>query len=72
VKDKDLKEAMDKLETTRTCGTCPFSEYICRTISKDLYGEEHCLLVIVLSEILHFHTDEAKKSREEFKDKAKK
>ena len=72
MQDKDLTRAMGKLEELRHCDSCPFPVYLCRTISKDLFGKERCLLIIVLREILTFHTEEAKKPRKEFKDKASK
>lgn len=47
------------------CQKCPIPRKTCDAMSKGLWGEEKCLLRVVLLEILAFHTEEAQKRRAE-------
>lgn len=38
------------------CSKCPIPKRTCDAIAKGLWGEENCLLRVVLREILLFHT----------------
>lgn len=67
MKDKKLGQAMNIISNTRECSNCPINTSICRLTSEKLFGKERCLLAVAMNEILAFHTDEAKKSREDFK-----
>jgi hypothetical protein len=49
------------------CAKCPIPVVTCNAISKGFWGEERCLLLIVLREILALHTEEAQKGREKFR-----
>jgi hypothetical protein len=40
------------------CSKCPIPQRTCSALSKGLWGEEKCLLRIVLKEILVFHTQD--------------
>ena len=40
------------------CTKCPISIVTCNSIAKGLWGEERCLLRVVLREILVFHTED--------------
>lgn len=40
------------------CAKCPIPRVTCNSISKRLWGEEKCLLRIVLRELLIFHTED--------------
>ena len=42
------------------CAKCPIPRGTCNSIAKGLWGEERCLLRVVLKEILIFHTEEHK------------
>lgn len=43
------------------CSKCPIPLHTCNAISKGLWGEEKCLLRVVLREILILHTEEHKR-----------
>lgn len=43
------------------CAKCPIPQRTCNAISKGLWGEEKCLLRVVLREILILHTEEHKR-----------
>lgn len=45
------------------CAKCPIPQRTCSAISKGLWGEERCLLLVVLLEILVFHTEEQQRRR---------
>ncbi len=40
------------------CNKCPIQRRTCTTLSKGLWGEEKCLLRVVLREILLLHTED--------------
>ncbi len=42
------------------CNKCPIPQRTCNALSKGLWGEEKCLLRVVLREILILHTKDAK------------
>jgi len=71
MKDKNLSTAIEALSDTRHCDSCPFSPTLCRRISLGLFKKERCLLVVVVNEILAFHTEEHKKEAAKFKKEAK-
>lgn len=48
-------------ERKMKCAKCPIPQRTCNAIAKGLWGEERCLLRIVLREILIFHTAEEQK-----------
>lgn len=43
------------------CSKCPIPRRTCSSISKGLWGEERCLLLVLLREILAFHVEEHQK-----------
>ncbi len=43
------------------CATCPILRSTCDSIAKGLWGEERCLVLVLLREILIFHTEEHKR-----------
>lgn len=45
------------------CAKCPIPQRTCSALSKGLWGEETCLLRVVLREILIFHTEDVKRRR---------
>lgn len=71
MKDKTLRKAMQTLQDNRCCETCPIDATLCRQISNAIFMEERCLIVVSLSEVLAFRTEEAKKAREAFKQESK-
>ena len=45
------------------CAKCPIPQRTCKSLSTALYGEEKCLLRIVLREILIFRADRVDKGK---------
>lgn len=43
------------------CNKCPIPQRTCSAIAKGLWGEERCLLRVLLNEILIFHVEEHRK-----------
>lgn len=71
MKDKTLRKALQALQDSHRCETCPLEALLCRQISNATFSEERCLLVVSLSEVLAFHTEEHKKATREFMKKNK-
>lgn len=72
MKDTTLRNAIQALQDSRNCGTCPLDVILCRQISNALFKEERCLIVVSINEILAFHTEEHKKAHKEFMKKPEK
>ena len=46
------------------CANCPIPQGTCNSLAKAIFGEEKCLLRVVLREILIFHADKADKAKD--------
>jgi len=68
MKDKDFGKAMTALSDSRNCDRCPLEPLACRRVSRAFFDEERCLLLVALSEILAFHTEDYKKKAKEFRE----
>jgi len=72
VKNKALVKAIRKLNSNRRCELCPLDTLWCRSTSRAIFGEEKCLILVAVSEILTFYTEEHRKSlREQVKKEVK-
>lgn len=71
MKDKNLRKAIIALSSSRHCETCPLDAPLCRLTSIAVLGEEKCLIMIAINEVLAFHTEEYKKEVKEFRKKQK-
>lgn len=60
MRDSQLRRFLRKGRKMK-CARCPIPQRTCNAISKGLWGEEKCLLRVVLREILAFHTEEHKR-----------
>lgn len=45
------------------CAKCPIPQRTCNSLAKAIYGEEKCILRVVLREILIFPADRADKEK---------
>lgn len=62
MKDSELRRFLRKGRKMK-CARCPIPQRTCIAISKGLWGEEKCLLRVVLREILILHTEDMKRGR---------
>lgn len=57
MRDSQLRRILRKGRKMK-CAKCSIPQRTCSTIARGLWGEEKCLLRVVLMEILLFYTEE--------------